>query len=208
VAKVIRHLVILRFTNALVLQQHIRLHTGEPTDLTPDQIRAAEVRDYFTFPTNAFFKSESEEESSCDSKPNTSMPSASNLSALENQVRTITTTTFPDMIKQSQQHLMNDLDDASGGDAVGGGGGGGDRDSDSVSSSSEVKDNYALDLTPKKSPGGGATTPNPTSSSSSSQQPHPPSLFNPFVPPPMQLLPFNPMQLVPRRKLYKHINII
>ena len=35
-----------RFTNSLVLQQHIRLHTGEPTDLTIDQIRAAEVRDY------------------------------------------------------------------------------------------------------------------------------------------------------------------
>ncbi|CAL8070088.1 unnamed protein product [Orchesella dallaii] len=36
-----------RFTNSLVLQQHIRLHTGEPTDLTPDQIRAAEVKDAF-----------------------------------------------------------------------------------------------------------------------------------------------------------------
>ncbi|KAG8233382.1 hypothetical protein J437_LFUL013162 [Ladona fulva] len=35
-----------RFTNSLVLQQHIRLHTGEPTDLTPDQIRAAEVKDF------------------------------------------------------------------------------------------------------------------------------------------------------------------
>jgi len=36
-----------RFTNSLVLQQHIRLHTGEPTDLTPDQIRAAEVKEPF-----------------------------------------------------------------------------------------------------------------------------------------------------------------
>lgn len=35
-----------KFTNALVLQQHIRLHTGEPTDLTPEQIHAAEIKDY------------------------------------------------------------------------------------------------------------------------------------------------------------------
>ncbi|XP_046676401.1 sal-like protein 3 isoform X2 [Homalodisca vitripennis] len=35
-----------KFTNGLVLQQHIRLHTGEPTDLTPEQIQAAEIRDY------------------------------------------------------------------------------------------------------------------------------------------------------------------
>ncbi|RXG68834.1 Sal-like protein 3 [Armadillidium vulgare] len=35
-----------KFTNALVLQQHIKLHTGEPTDLTPEQIAAAEVRDF------------------------------------------------------------------------------------------------------------------------------------------------------------------
>ncbi|CAL4066924.1 unnamed protein product [Meganyctiphanes norvegica] len=35
-----------KYTNALVLQQHIRQHTGEPTDLTPDQIAAAEVRDF------------------------------------------------------------------------------------------------------------------------------------------------------------------
>lgn len=35
-----------KFTNALVLQQHIRLHTGEPTDLTPEQIQAAEIRDF------------------------------------------------------------------------------------------------------------------------------------------------------------------
>ncbi|KAJ9574696.1 hypothetical protein L9F63_008131, partial [Diploptera punctata] len=35
-----------KFTNALVLQQHIRLHTGEPTDLTPEQIQAAEIKEY------------------------------------------------------------------------------------------------------------------------------------------------------------------
>ncbi|XP_014247799.1 homeotic protein spalt-major isoform X2 [Cimex lectularius] len=35
-----------KFTNSLVLQQHIRLHTGEPTDLTPEQIQAAEIRDF------------------------------------------------------------------------------------------------------------------------------------------------------------------
>ncbi|CAA9998011.1 unnamed protein product [Nesidiocoris tenuis] len=35
-----------KFTNGLVLQQHIRLHTGEPTDLTPEQIQAAEIRDF------------------------------------------------------------------------------------------------------------------------------------------------------------------
>ncbi|KAK3865422.1 hypothetical protein Pcinc_028968, partial [Petrolisthes cinctipes] len=35
-----------KYTNALVLQQHIRQHTGEPTDLSPEQIAAAEVRDF------------------------------------------------------------------------------------------------------------------------------------------------------------------
>ncbi|KAI9558228.1 putative spalt-like protein [Daphnia sinensis] len=39
-----------KFTNGLVLQQHIRLHTGEPTDLTPEQISAAELRDPFPHP--------------------------------------------------------------------------------------------------------------------------------------------------------------
>ena len=39
-----------KFTNGLVLQQHIRLHTGEPTDLTPEQIQAAELRDPFPHP--------------------------------------------------------------------------------------------------------------------------------------------------------------
>jgi sal-like protein len=35
-----------KFSNIFVLQQHIRLHTGEQTDLTPDQIRAAEIREF------------------------------------------------------------------------------------------------------------------------------------------------------------------
>uniref|UniRef100_A0A182SIH5 C2H2-type domain-containing protein n=1 Tax=Anopheles maculatus TaxID=74869 RepID=A0A182SIH5_9DIPT len=35
-----------KFSNIFVLQQHIRLHTGEMTDLTPDQIKAAEIKDY------------------------------------------------------------------------------------------------------------------------------------------------------------------
>jgi len=34
-----------RFANGLVLQQHIRLHTGEETDLSLDEIRAGEVSD-------------------------------------------------------------------------------------------------------------------------------------------------------------------
>lgn len=34
-----------KFSNIFVLQQHIRLHTGEMTDLTPEQIRAAEIHD-------------------------------------------------------------------------------------------------------------------------------------------------------------------
>lgn len=32
-----------KYSNSLVLQQHIRLHTGEPTDLTLEQISAAEI---------------------------------------------------------------------------------------------------------------------------------------------------------------------
>lgn len=35
-----------KFSNIFVLQQHIRLHTGEMTDLTPEQIRAAEIREF------------------------------------------------------------------------------------------------------------------------------------------------------------------
>lgn len=35
-----------RFTNSLILQQHIRLHTGDPTDLTPEQIQASEIKEY------------------------------------------------------------------------------------------------------------------------------------------------------------------
>ncbi|KFM65865.1 Homeotic protein spalt-major, partial [Stegodyphus mimosarum] len=33
-----------QFTNSLVLQQHIRMHTGDPTDMHPEQIMANEVR--------------------------------------------------------------------------------------------------------------------------------------------------------------------
>lgn len=35
-----------KYSNALVLQQHIRLHTGEPIELSPEQIQAAEIRDF------------------------------------------------------------------------------------------------------------------------------------------------------------------
>ena len=40
-----------KYANALVLQQHIRTHTGEPTDLTAEQIAAAEIRDFPPFPS-------------------------------------------------------------------------------------------------------------------------------------------------------------
>lgn len=33
-----------QFTNALVLQQHIRMHTGEPTDIPPEHIMANEIK--------------------------------------------------------------------------------------------------------------------------------------------------------------------
>lgn len=39
-----------KYANALVLQQHIRTHTGEPTELTAEQIAAAEIRDFPPFP--------------------------------------------------------------------------------------------------------------------------------------------------------------
>ena len=39
-----------KYANALVLQQHIRTHTGEPTELTPEQIAAAEIRDFPPLP--------------------------------------------------------------------------------------------------------------------------------------------------------------
>ena len=35
-----------KYANALVLQQHIRTHTGEPTELSPEQIAAAEFKDF------------------------------------------------------------------------------------------------------------------------------------------------------------------
>lgn len=43
-----------RYSNALVLQQHIRTHTGEPTDLTAEQISAAEVRDFPSLSPGSF----------------------------------------------------------------------------------------------------------------------------------------------------------
>lgn len=39
-----------KYANALVLQQHIRTHTGEPTELTAEQIAAAEIRDFPPLP--------------------------------------------------------------------------------------------------------------------------------------------------------------
>lgn len=35
-----------QYSNAMVLQQHINTHTGEPIEMTIDQIRASEVRDF------------------------------------------------------------------------------------------------------------------------------------------------------------------
>ncbi|XP_058800034.1 homeotic protein spalt-major-like isoform X1 [Phymastichus coffea] len=35
-----------KFANSFVLQQHVNLHTNDPTELTPEQIRAAEVHDF------------------------------------------------------------------------------------------------------------------------------------------------------------------
>lgn len=35
-----------QYSNAMVLQQHINTHTGEPIEMTFDQIRASEVRDF------------------------------------------------------------------------------------------------------------------------------------------------------------------
>ena len=39
-----------KYANALVLQQHIRTHTGEPTELTAEQIAAAEIKDFPPLP--------------------------------------------------------------------------------------------------------------------------------------------------------------
>uniref|UniRef100_A0A0K2V1K8 Homeotic protein spalt-major n=1 Tax=Lepeophtheirus salmonis TaxID=72036 RepID=A0A0K2V1K8_LEPSM len=39
-----------KYANALVLQQHIKTHTGEPTELTSEQIAAAEIRDFPQIP--------------------------------------------------------------------------------------------------------------------------------------------------------------
>merc|ERR1719471_2803756 len=35
-----------KYSNSLVLQQHIRTHTGEKTDMSPEQIASAEIRDF------------------------------------------------------------------------------------------------------------------------------------------------------------------
>lgn len=35
-----------KFANSFVLQQHVNLHTNDPTELTPEQIRAAEIHDF------------------------------------------------------------------------------------------------------------------------------------------------------------------
>jgi len=35
-----------KYANSLVLQQHIKTHTGEKTDMSPEQIAAAEIRDF------------------------------------------------------------------------------------------------------------------------------------------------------------------
>lgn len=43
-----------KYSNSLVLQQHIRLHTGEPTDLTAEQIQAAEIRDFPSMSPGSF----------------------------------------------------------------------------------------------------------------------------------------------------------
>lgn len=43
-----------KYSNALVLQQHIRTHTGEPTDLTAEQISAAEIRDFPSLSPGSF----------------------------------------------------------------------------------------------------------------------------------------------------------
>ena len=45
-----------KYANALVLQQHIKTHTGEPTELTQEQINAAEIKDFppLPFPGSPF----------------------------------------------------------------------------------------------------------------------------------------------------------
>lgn len=97
-----------KFTNALVLQQHIRLHTGEPTDLTPEQIHAAEIKDYPSaggFPSSSFLsqsfplsygghRPESEKDDEFDYDDDEEMSNSSGSphygQTFENQVRAIT----------------------------------------------------------------------------------------------------------------------
>lgn len=97
-----------KFTNALVLQQHIRLHTGEPTDLTPEQIHAAEINDYPSpggFPSPGFLshgfplpygmsRSDGEKDDDFDFEDDDEMSNSSGspqyAQSFENQVRAIT----------------------------------------------------------------------------------------------------------------------
>lgn len=85
-----------KFTNGLVLQQHIRLHTGEPTDLTPEQIQAAEIREYLPpqphfLPDHFLSRPSSPPPTTTSSSPPPPPTFSTSLAALENQVRTITT---------------------------------------------------------------------------------------------------------------------
>ncbi|KAI5704102.1 hypothetical protein M8J75_002021 [Diaphorina citri] len=80
-----------RFTSGLVLQQHVRLHTGEPTDLTPAQIKAAEIQDSSS---QHYFRSHIGPDDSSNS-PHQVPSFSTSLAALENQVRTMSTTPPP-----------------------------------------------------------------------------------------------------------------
>ncbi|XP_066902415.1 homeotic protein spalt-major isoform X3 [Halyomorpha halys] len=95
-----------KFTNGLVLQQHIRLHTGEPTDLTPEQIQAAEIKEFVPHPNFPIHfppisqpspspkeeKNDYAEEVRASSlSPISDAAFSTSITALENQVRTITT---------------------------------------------------------------------------------------------------------------------
>uniref|UniRef100_A0A8D8T8N8 Homeotic protein spalt-major n=1 Tax=Cacopsylla melanoneura TaxID=428564 RepID=A0A8D8T8N8_9HEMI len=86
-----------RFTSGLVLQQHVRLHTGEPTDLTPAQIKAAEIQDsssqhYFRSHIGPLTTIAADDSSN---SPHQVPSFSTSLAALENQVRTMSTTPPP-----------------------------------------------------------------------------------------------------------------
>lgn len=80
-----------RFTSGLVLQQHVRLHTGEPTDLTPAQIKAAEIPDSSS---QHYFRSHIGPDDTSNS-PHQIASFSTSLAALENQVRTMSSTPPP-----------------------------------------------------------------------------------------------------------------